>query len=191
MAQLSFSIADGILTVSGGGRTEQYASTDYKAKAWRNGDRDGVIIFPVDGSSDPWARGTWTFKDYTEMALVIGGVGLSPASVENAVTYFNQACGVSIGYNTQYPQHIISENMALDTSVATQITEFAKAGYLTITARAANTDDIFVGDVDVDNTSYRLAAGSSVFMELDDLSKIYIYADAASQEADVVGAYKY
>jgi hypothetical protein len=50
---------------------------------------------------------------------------------------------------------------------------------------------VFVGDVNVDNTSYRLAAGSSVFMELDDLSKIYIYADASAQEVDVAGAYKY
>jgi hypothetical protein len=188
MANLKFTVADGFLTVSGGGRTNDYSSTDYRAKAWRNGDRDGVRVFPITGNE---GLPRWSTERYTEYELNIDGVDVTPTSASDFVAQFNAACGINLGYNTQYPQHIISENMALDTSVATQITEYAKAGYLTITARAANTDDIFVGDVNVDNTSYRLAAGSSVFMELDDLSKIYIYADAASQEADVVGAFKY
>lgn len=191
MAQLSFAIADGILTVSGGGRTEQFTSTDYKAKAWRNGDRDGFIVYPVDGSSDPWAKGTWTLKDYTEASLVIDGVAVTPTSVENAVTEFNQACGVSIGYNTQYPQHIISDNMVLDTSVATQLTPYGKAGYLTISAASGNAANVYVGDENVDNDSYQLEAGTSVFMELDDLSKIWVFGAASDLEVSIVGAYKY
>ena len=191
MARLSLAIADGILTVNGGGRTEQFASTDYKAKAWRNGDRDGMIIYPLDGDGDPWAKGTFTRKDYADISLTIDGVAVNPTSVEDAVTRFNQACGVSMGYNTQYPQHIISDHMVLDTSVATQLTPYEKAGYLTITADSGNSDEVYVGDINVDNDSYQLAAGTSVFMELDDISKIYAYGAAADLGCSILGAYKY
>ena len=80
----------------------------------------------------------------------------------------------------------------MDTSVALQLTPTAdKAGYLTITAETDNTGDVYVGDEDVNNTSYALEAGDSVFMELDDLSKIYAYASVAGCQVKILGAYKY
>lgn len=191
MAQLSFAIADGILTVSGGGRTEQFASTDYKARAQRNGDKDGFIVYPTDGSGESRYKVMWSLEDYTDASFVIDGITLTPTSVNDAVTRFNQACGVSIGYNTQYPQHIVSDHMVLDTSVATQLTPYGKAGYLTISAASGNAANVYVGDENVDNDSYQLEAGTSVFMELDDLSKIWVFGAAADLEVSIVGAYKY
>lgn len=188
MAQLTFTIADGVLTVGSSGRTYDYASTDYRAKAWRNGDRNGVKVFPINGDEN---RPRWSVDDYTEYALVIDGIGYSPASAEDFVEAFNAACGTNLGFNTQYPQHILSDHLPLDTSVPTQITTVAKAGYVTITANADNTGVVYVGDADVDNDSYNLAAESSIFMELDDLSKIYCYGAIADQSVDILGAYKY
>lgn len=189
MAQLTFTIADGTLTVGSANRTYDYASTDYRAKAWRNGSRNGVKIYPTFNGDENKPR--WSVDDFTEFALNIDGVGYSPASAADFVDAFNNACGTNISFNTQYCQHIISDHLPLDTSVATQVTTIEKAGYLTITANADNTGVVYVGDVDVDNDSYNLAAGSSVLMELDDLSKIYCYASEASQSVDIVGAYKY
>lgn len=191
MAQLTFTIADGKLTTSGGGRTTQYFATDYRAKSWRNGDADGVIVYPIFGSDEPYSKGSFTFKNYADVALNIDGVGFSPASVDDFVEAFNAACGISIGYNTQYPQHIISDHMVLDTSVGTQLTNALKAGYLTISAPEGNADVVYIGDEDVDNDSYQLAAGTSVYMELDDLSKIYAYGAVADLELSILGAYKY
>lgn len=188
MAQLTFTIADGVLTVGSSGRTYDYASTDYRAKAWRNGDRNGVKVFPINGDEN---RPRWSVDSYTEFALVIDGVGYSPASAEDFVEAFNAACGTNLGFNTQYPQHILSDHLPLDPSVPTQITTIAKAGYVTITANADNTDVVYVGDADVDNDSYNLAAESSIFMEIDDLSKIYCFGAVADQSVDILGAYKY
>ena len=189
MAQLTFTIADGHLTIGSPNRTYDYASTDYRAKAWRNGDRDGIKIYPINGDVN---RPQWSVDSYTEMALVIDGVGYSAASGTDFVAAFNAACGTNIGYNTQYPQHIISDTLDMDTSVALQLAPTAdKAGYLTITAETDNSGDVYVGDEDVNNESYALEAGSSVFMELDDLSKIYAYASVASCQVKILGAYKY
>lgn len=188
MAQLSFTIADGHLTIGSSGRTYDYASTDYRAKAWRNGDRDGIKIYPLNGDEN---KPRWSVDSYIDMALVIDGVGYSAASSADFAEAFNAACGTNLGYNTQYPQHIISDTIDMDTSVALQLTTHEKAGYLTITAETDNTGDVYVGDVDVDNTSYALEAGLSVFMELDDLSKIYAYAAVADCQVKIVGAYKY
>ena len=189
MAQLSFTIADGHLTIGSPGRTYDYASTDYKAKAWRNGQREGVKIYST--FSDTQGHPQWSTENYTDWALVIDGVGYSAASVTDFVDAFNAACGSHLGFNTQYCQHIISDTIDMDTSVALQLTTHEKAGYLTITAETDNTGDVYVGDVDVDNTSYALEAGLSVFMELDDLSKIYAYAAVADCQVKIVGAYKY
>ena len=188
MAALTFTIADGHLTIGSANRTYDYASTDYRAKAWRNGDRDGIKIYPLVGDEN---KPRWSIDNFAEMSLVIDGVAYSAASATDFAEAFNAACGTNLGYNTQYCQHIISDHLPLDTSVPTQITTIAKAGYITITGNADNTGVVYVGDVDVDNDSYNLAAGSSVFMELDDLSKIYCYASEASQSVDIVGAYKY
>lgn len=188
MAQLSFTIADGKLTVGSTNRTYDYSSTDYRAKAWRNGDRDGVKVFPLNGDEN---KPRWSVDNYTEVALVIDGIGYSAASTSDWVEAFNAACGSNLGFNTQYPQHIISDNITLDTSVATQLTIVEKAGYLTITAKSTNSGVVYIGDADVDNDSYNLAAGASISLELDDLSKIYAYGAVASLVVDIIGAYKY
>ena len=189
MAQLTFTIADGQITVGSAGRTYDYASTDYRAKAWRNGSRNGVKIYPTFNGDENAPR--WSTDNYIEWALNIDGVAYSAASVDDFVEAFNAATGTNVGYNTQYCQHILSDHLPLDTSVATAITDIAKAGYVTITANADNTGVVYVGDLNVDNDSYNLAASSSVFMELDDLSKIYCYASEASQSVDILGGWKY
>ncbi len=191
MAQLTFTIADGVLTVSGGNRTIQYISTDYRAKSWSNGDRDGVIIFPLAGDANAWASGTYTCKSYSEFALNIEGVAYSPASVEDFVEAFNAACGTNLGFNTQYPQTIISDTIDLDTSVATQLVTALKAGYMTISADEDNSDVVYIGDENVDNDSYQLEPGKSVFVELDDLSKYYAYGAVDNTRISILGAYKY
>lgn len=191
MADLILSIADGILDVTGGGRTGQFASTDYKAKSWRNGDRDGLVVFPIDGESNPWADGTWTLKNYIDLTLVIDGITVYPISVDDAVSRFNRAAGTSIGYNTQYPQHIISEAIAVGSSAPVQLTLIQKAGYLTISAPETNINDVYVGASDVDVNSYHLIAGKDVYMELDDLSKLWVLGGDTHCEIYILGAFKY
>ena len=188
MARLKFTIADGFLTVGSTNRTNDYSSTDYRAKAWRNGDRDGVRVFPINGSE---SLPRWSVDSYTEVELNIDGADVTPASADDFVAQFNAACGTNLGYNTQYTQHIVSDHMLLDTSVATQLTPYGKAGYLTITADEDNTDVVYVGDINVDNDSYRLAAEKSVYMEIDDISKIYAYGAAADLGVSILGSYKY
>ena len=68
MAQLSFTIADGKLIVGSTNRTYDYASTDYRAKAWRNGDRDGIKVYPLNGDEN---KPRWSVDNYSEIALVI------------------------------------------------------------------------------------------------------------------------
>jgi hypothetical protein len=188
MAQLTFSIADGNLTIGSANRTYDYASTDYRAKAWRNGDRNGVKVFPLNGDEN---KPRWSVDDFTEFALVIDGIGYSPASAHDFVEAFNNACGSNIGYNTQYPQHILSFSMTLDTSVPQQLTAIAKGGYMTIQAEADNTGVVYIGDSDVDDDSSYIEAGESKFVELDDLSKYYAFAEVASCVINVLGAWKY
>ncbi len=189
MAQLSFTIADGKLTVGSANRTYDYSSTDYRAKAWRNGDRDGIKVYPLNGDEN---KPRWSVVNYLDFALVIDGVAYVATSTTDWVGAFNAACGTNLGYNTQYPQHIISDHMPLDTSVAMQLVPLAeKAGYITITADADNAGEIYIGDENVSNDSYNLEPATSVFMELDDLSKIYAYAAVADEGVDILGAYKY
>jgi hypothetical protein len=188
MARLTFEIADGVLTVGSANRTYDYASTDYRAKAWRNGDRNGIKIFPITGNEN---LPRWSVDHYTEVTLTINGANFPFGDAETFVHEFNWACGSNIGFNTQYPQHIISDHMPLDTSVPIQLTTIAKAGFLTITADADNTAVVYVADVNVDNDSYNLEPAASVFMELDDLSKIYAFTAVAGGAVDIIGAYKY
>ena len=188
MAQLTFTIADGILTVGSANRTYDYASADYRAKAWRNGDRDGLKVFPINGNEN---LPTWTCQDFQDFAVNIDGIPLSPASAYYFAFYFNRACGTNLGYNTQYPQHILSFSMTLDTSVPEQLTAIAKGGYMTIQADDANGGVVFIGDSDVDDASAYIEAGESKFVELDDLSKYWAYAEVASCSINVLGAYKY
>jgi len=191
MSQLTFTIANGILEVSGGGRTAQYQSTDYKAKTWSNGIWDGIIVFPVFGCDEPYGTGTFTTKRYQDFALVIGEAGgVSPASAASFVTLFNNAVGTSLGFNTQYPSHIISEKLDPDTSIPLQVTAHAKAGYLTFTTPAGNGGSVFIGGSDVDNQSYALVADKSVYMELFNLSTIYIMASTPGDTVGILGAYK-
>ena len=166
-------------------------STDYKAKTWSTDLWDGIIVFPVFGFDEPYGKGTYTTKDYRDFAIFVDGYGTSPASAENFVEMFNAAVGTSLGYNTQYPQHIISSKLDPDTSVPQAITALTHAGYVTITTPDSNSGTVYVGGDDVDSTSYALAADKSVYMELDDLSKIYIYASTPGDICFVLGAYKH
>jgi hypothetical protein len=188
MAQLTFTIADGILTVGSANTTADYLSADYRAKAYRNGDRDGVKVYPINGNPD---FPTWTCDDYQNFAVNINGTPLSPASAYFFVWYFNRACGTSLGYNTQYCQHILSFAMTLDTSVPEQITDIAKAGYMTIQADEDNAGVVYIGGDDVSDQSSYIVAGESKFVELDDLSKYWAYAEVADCIINVLGGYKY
>ena len=195
MAQKTFTIANGKLTVSGGGTTTQYIASDYRAKSWSNSDRDGMIIYPIAGSEEAWGHGTFTFKSYTEAALYISGVGYSPASVDDFVTVFNAVCGASLGFNTKYPETLFSQHIVLDTSVDEQVATApviaaGSAGYVTITAPSTNTGNIYVGGSDVNNTSYALEAGKSITLEISDLSLIWVQNESVGDSVDVIGVAK-
>lgn len=57
-----------------------------------------------------------------------------------------------------------------------------------IKALAANTGNIYIGDVNVDSTNgFILAAGEEVFVECDDLASIYIDSDADSEGVSYIG----
>ena len=195
MAQKTFTIANGKLTVSGGGTTTQYIASDYRAKSWSNSDRDGMIIYPIAGSEEAWGHGTFTFKSYTEAALYISGVGYSPASIDDFVTVFNAVCGASLGFNTKYPETLFSQHIVLDTSVDEQVATVPviaaqSAGYVIITAPSTNAGNIYVGDSTVNNTDYALEPDRSVTLEIDDLSKIWVQSTNAGDSVSVIGVAK-
>jgi hypothetical protein len=196
MAQLLFSIANGKLTTSGGGRTEQFYASDYRAKSWRNGDADGVIVFPILGSDEPYSKGTFTYKDFHDVALKLGdGLPYSPASVDDFVTVFNAIAGVSIGFNTKYPESLFSQYIELDTSIAEQVVPLwaitgQNAGYVILTASDANTGSVYVGESDVDANSYHLEVGKSITLEISDLSLIWVLGEDPGDTVSAIGCAK-
>lgn len=195
MAQLLFTIANGMITTSGGNRTEQFIASDYRAKSWSNEDRDGIIIYPVFGSDEPYSKGTLTFKTYTEVGLDVGGGPYSPASVEAFVEVFNAICGISIGFNTKYPENLFSQVIELDTSVDEQIVPVwiqtgHNAGYVTITTPSTNTGNVHVGESDVNNLSYYLEPDKSITLEISDLSLIWVQSTTPGDVVMVIGVAK-
>jgi len=83
MAQLIFTIADGKLTVGSANRTYDYATTDYRAKAWRNGTRDGIKVYPISGDE---MKPRWSVVGYADYALVIDGVAYVATGTEDWVS---------------------------------------------------------------------------------------------------------
>jgi len=193
MAQLSFQFADGNMTVIDGNGWVETHSTDYRARVLGDGRNYQIVIFPINCTpTQAESKKVWLLKSYADATLGINGASASFSTGDEFVTLFNAAAGTNIGFNTQYPQHIISDHIDLDTSVATQLVPLAeKAGYLTIKANVNNTGAVYVADEDVDNDSFALAAGDSISLELDDLSKIYAFGAVADLVIDIIGAYKY
>lgn len=182
MAVLDFRFENGSLTVTGGGRTDNFYSSDFRAKS--AGDK--VYIHPINqDDNNKYTQRDWLY-DYGDLTLDTVDFN----SAEDFVIAFNAAAGQSIGYNTQYCQQIISLNFELDTSVPMQITLWEKAGYMTISADEDNADVVYLGSDLVDDDSYQLEAGKSVFVELDDLSKYWAYCEVADCYISVLGAWK-
>lgn len=192
MALIGFQVADGALTVIDGNGWVETHSTDYRARMLYQQEHYKIVIFPINyDTAEANTKRVWLIRDYTECTLGINGASYVATSGDDWVQAFNWACGTNIGFNTQYPQHIIADTIDLDTSVATQLTDYEKAGYMTISADEDNTGNVFVGDENVDSDSYQLEAGKSVFVELDDLSKWYAYGSVADCRVSICGAYKY
>lgn len=192
MAALSFQIADGSLTViDGNGYVEVHAS-DYRARELYQSQHYKIIVFPIayDAYKGDIKR-DWLLRDYDDGTLGINGASYPVSNASEWVQAFNWACGTNLGFNTQYPQNIIADTFDLDTSVATQLTTYEKAGYLIISADEDNTGNVFVGDEDVDSDAYQLEAGKSITVELDDLSKWYAYGSVANCRISICGAYKH
>lgn len=119
--------------------------------------------------------------------------GTTYTSVSQFVADFNAVVvstdlGVNVGKNTSYPDTLISGVITATTKQ--QITTHAKSGYATLSAPAANTGVIYVGLTGVSAANYALAAGSSVYLELIDLSLIWVLASVAAETVHVLGAYK-
>ena len=119
--------------------------------------------------------------------------GTTYTSVSQFVADFNTAIqnanlGVNVGKNTSYPDTLISAVITATTKQ--QITTHAKSGYATLSAPVANTGVIYVGLTGVSAANYALAAGSSVYLELIDLSLIWVLASVAAETVHVLGGYK-
>jgi len=193
MAQKSFQFADGNMTVIDGNGWVETHSADYRARVITPGaSKYEIVIFPINYDPEqPESFKAYFLKSYADASLSIDGASASFSTSDEFVALFNAAAGTNIGYNTQYPQHIISDLISPDTSIATQLVTAEKAGYLTILAPSTNTGWVHVGDEDVDWTDGYLEAGDKVFMELDDLSKIYVYANTAGDDVSIIGAFKW
>lgn len=181
MAKLNFVFDNGTLTATGANTFVRTLATDYAARTI--GDGGKIEIYPTTPDS---RLPKFEFAEYTWVTIE----GVASASNADFVADFNMKAGAKYAYNTKYCETIISGGLDPDTSIATQITPLVKGGYLTFLADPDNTGVIFIGDENVDNTSFALDAGKSVFMELDDLSKIYIFASTPGDLINYIGAYK-
>ena len=141
MAVLDFTFANGGLTVSGGGRTDNFYSTDFRAKSKEN----TVLIFPINqDDNNRYTQKDWDYP-YDELSCQ----SVEYASAELFVTAFNAVAGAAIGFNTKYPENLFSPHITLDTSVDEQVVPVwcimgHNAGYVIITAPSTNAGDIYV-----------------------------------------------
>ena len=184
---LDFTFANGGLTVSGGGRTDNFYSTDFRAKTVGT----KVFIFPINQDDN----NRYTQRDWDEEYDMFTLQGVAYGSALLYVTAFNAVAGASIGFNTKYPETLFSQHIALDTSVDEQVATVpviaaGSAGYVTITAPSTNTGNIYVGGSDVNNTSYALEPGKSVTIEISDLSLIWVQNANVGDSVDVIGVAK-
>ena len=187
MAVLDFTFANGALSVTGGGRTDNFYSTDFRARSKET----RVIIFPINQDDN----NRYTQKDWDYPYADISCQGTEYGSAELFVTAFNAVAGAAIGFNTKYPETLFSRHIALDTSVDEQVATAAiiagnQAGYVTITTPSTNTGTIYVGDSTVNNTSYALEADKSITLEIDDLGKIWVQSDTPGDHVSVIGVAK-
>jgi hypothetical protein len=184
MAVLDFTFANGALTVTGGGRTDNFYSTDFRAKSREN----KVIIFPINqDDNNKYVQRDWEYL-YDEVSCQ----GVAYGSAEDFVIIFNALAGASIGYNTKYPETLFSQTITLDTSVDEQVVPVwcqtgHNAGYVTLTAPSTNTGNIFVGELDVNNTNYYLEPDKSITLEASDLSDIWVQSDTVGDVVMSIG----
>ena len=187
MARLDFTFSSGLLTVTGGGRTDNFYSTDFRAKSKET----RVIIFPINqDDNNRYTQKEWDYP-YDELSCQ----SVEYASAELFVTAFNALAGAGIGFNTKYPETLFSRTIELDTSVDEQVATAAiiaaqSAGYVIITAPSTNAGNIYVGDSTVNNTDYALEPDRSVTLEIDDLSKIWVQSTNAGDSVSVIGVAK-
>ena len=184
---LDFTFANGGLTVSGGGRTDNFYSTDFRAKTVGT----KVFIFPINQDDN----NRYTQRDWDDTYTMFTLQGVAYGSALLYVTAFNAVAGASIGFNTKYPETLFSRHIALDTSVDEQVATAAiiaanSAGYVIITAPDTNTGDIYVGDSGVNNESYALHPDRSITLEIDDLGKIWVQSETAGDHVSVIGVAK-
>ena len=142
-----------------------------------------------------FVRGTTLDQDvlYQGAAADVTLNGTSYGTENAFMIAFNAAVisanlGVNVGKNTSYPDTLISTVITATTKQ--QITTQAKSGYATLSAPAGNTGVIYVGLTGVTSANYALAAGSSVYLELNDLSLIWVLASVGGETVHVLGGYK-
>lgn len=188
MAQVTFTIANGILEVSDGGGMYSYHSADYRAKSIWNSTRLRIVVYPILHELTPATRREWEFDDVADAILN----GTQYGTVDDFVTNFNQIAGVNIGYNTKYPEILFSHAYDLDTSVDEQLVPEAEgsAGYIIITTPSTNTGNVYIWDENVNNTNYYLEPDKSITLEFNDLGAVYAQNTVADDAVMVIGAYK-
>lgn len=191
MAQVTFTIANGILEVADGGGMYSFHSADYRAKSIWNSSALRIVIYPILHELTPATRREWEFDDVTDFTIN----GVQYATVEDAVTNFNQIAGTNIGFNTKYPENLFSQHIDLDTSVDEQIVPAwviagHNAGYVIITAPSTNVGNIYVGEDDVSNESYALEPDRTITLEISDLSLIWVQSTVAGDSVNIIGVAK-
>ena len=119
------------------------------------------------------------------------------ATAEAFVDAFNAITIAALSYlltsmkaNTDYPDNIISQRIAVPAIGAVHVANVNGAGYLTLTADEDNTGDIYVGGADVSINSYHIEPGKSLPLEHVNLSEWYALAEAAEDVLYVAGSYK-
>jgi len=184
---LDFTFANGGLTVSGGGRTDNFYATDFRAKTAGT----MVIIFPINQDDN----NSYTQRDWKQEYDMFTLQGVAYGSAILFVTAFNAVAGAAIGFNTKYPENLFSQVIELDTSVDEQIVPVwiqtgHNAGYVTITTPSTNTGNVHVGESDVNNLSYYLEPDKSITLEISDLSLIWVQSTTPGDVVMVIGVAK-
>lgn len=191
MAQVIFTIANGILEVTDGGGLYTFHSADYRMKSRWNATRLKITVFPILHELTPASRMEWERDAVGEFVLN----GVQYGTVEDLVTNFNQIAGTNIGFNTKYPENLFSQHIELDTSVDTQVAPAwvilgHNAGYVTLTTPSTNTGNVYVGEDDVNNGSYAMEPDKSITLEISDLSLIWVQSEVAGDHISVIGVAK-
>jgi hypothetical protein len=94
----------------------------------------------------------------------------------------------NIATDTAYPNGIISGK--LTPNAATPLLNEVKAGYVSFTTPDTNTGVIYIGASTVSNASYALGPDKTIYMELADLSAIYVKNSVGGEVVMVLGGYK-